>query len=75
MGGSKAPDTNAVTNCLLLCGHCHRAVEAGRAEALQRGYLVSQALDPARVPVWRLTGWVLLTGEGGLVPVTRRGGG
>lgn len=67
MGGSKADDTNVASNCLLLCGVCHRVVEQHRHISLDRGYIVSQGDNPAAVKVWRFDGWVYLTDDGTVV--------
>lgn len=70
MGGSRCPQTNLASNGVLLCAGCHRLIESRRADALELGWLVRQGVDPAGVPVlWRGTDWVLLTSDGGMVPV------
>ena len=57
MGGSRRPDTNALTNLLLVCGSatspdgCHYRIESRPQWALERGYRVPQSADPAAVPV------------------------
>lgn len=50
-GGSRRADTNSPSNLVVLCAHCHAAVEGNRTDALAAGWLVSQWDDPARVPV------------------------
>ena len=55
MGGSTMADTNSPANLLLLCGDgvsgCHGRVESNRTRALEHGWLVPFAGDPAAVPV------------------------
>lgn len=71
MGGSKDSATNLASNCLLLCDKCHRWVEAHREEALSKGFLVRQGLNPAGARVMRSGEWVLLNEDGS---ITRRSG-
>jgi 5-methylcytosine-specific restriction protein A len=68
MGGSKADDTNAASNCLLLCGSCHRDIESQRKNSLHYGWIVRQGAKPAEIPIWMEWQWVLLTDEGQVVP-------
>lgn len=64
-GGSRRPDTNSSANLLLLCPPCHESVESRRAEALECGWLVPQACDPASVAVLILRDrWRYLTDAG-----------
>lgn len=55
MGGTVRTDANSPANLLLLCGSgttgCHGWAEANREVALEQGFLVRQADDPASVPV------------------------
>lgn len=51
MGGSRDSVTNSPVNLLSLCAACHLHVESHRAEALEFGWLVPQAGDPARIAV------------------------
>jgi 5-methylcytosine-specific restriction protein A len=66
MGGDKRPETNAVSNAIVLCGHatspdgCHRWVENHRTDALELGLLVSKYDNPAETPVELRVGRVLL---------------
>ena len=64
MGSTKRPETNSIVNALGLCGVCHRHVESWRLEAMECGWLVRQAHDPALVPVLYRRQWALLTAEG-----------
>lgn len=70
MGGTRRTDTNSPANLIPLCGSgtsgCHGYVEANRGEALTRGWLVTQLLNPAEVPVLVDHGsrWVYLSDEG-----------
>jgi hypothetical protein len=70
MGGSKAPDTNRVTNALALCGSCHRWIERehNRTESRVMGWLVLQGHDPAMTPLLYRGKWVFLTDDGGVEP-------
>jgi hypothetical protein len=63
-GGSKAPDTNLASNCVLLCVPCHQSVESNRDDALHEGFLVLQGHRPAEVPVWISWRWVYLKDDG-----------
>jgi len=75
MGGDKRPETNLVSNAIVLCGHatspdgCHRWVENHRAEALALGLLVSRYDNPSDVPVQLRMGLVLLGELGEYIPV------
>ena len=69
MGGSKSPATGQASNALTVCVPCHMHAESNRELALDRGWLVRQGADPARVPVWRYRRWVFLDDEGGICPV------
>lgn len=64
MGGTAREDTNSPANILLTCGTgttgCHGRVEAQRAWARARGYLVTQHADPTTVAVQLHTGRLVL---------------
>ena len=64
MGGSKAAEVNALSNCLLACRPCHDWIGRHPAVAYERGWLVSKHRHPAEVPVW-WGRWVLLDEHGG----------
>lgn len=64
MGSTKRPETNYITNSLGLCGDCHRFVESNRTHSLDMGWLVSQYLDPATIPVLYMRRWALLLPNG-----------
>lgn len=69
VGGTRAAAINSPANLLLLCGTgttgCHGLVEAQRAIAYDRGWLVRHPFDPAGAPVRIHPGRVvLLTGWG-----------
>lgn len=55
MGGSKRISTDAHANLVLLHGTgttgCHGYIEAHRDEARERGFNLTQQLDPASVPI------------------------
>lgn len=53
-------------NCLHLCAACHYDIELFRRRALESGWLVSQAADPADVTVLYKGQWVLLDDNGGM---------
>jgi 5-methylcytosine-specific restriction protein A len=77
MGGTLRPETNTASNGLACCRTCHNRTESFRNWAKGNGFIVSQHLNPATVPVWwrcsqdgygkRL---VLLDDVGGKTPVT-----
>lgn len=69
MGGSQLPDTNEVTNLLLLDADCHGVIESERTAAYEGGWLVRQGDDPAVVPVLIRLNLMLLTDDGGYQPV------
>lgn len=58
MGGTTSPAFNSPANVALLCGHgttgCHGWAETYRDDARVTGWLVSQSLDPATIPVMPL---------------------
>ncbi|QGZ16924.1 HNH endonuclease [Arthrobacter phage LittleTokyo] len=66
MGGSRSPATNQAPNLLLVCGtgttECHGWIESQPAQALARGFRVSAAADPAKIPYtdWSGREWLLL---------------
>jgi 5-methylcytosine-specific restriction enzyme A len=66
MGGSRATDTNLVTNALALCPACHRHIEDHRDEAHAYGWLVAPGDDPADIPVVRRQMWARLLPDGGV---------
>lgn len=67
MGGSKDLVTNTPANGVLLCSECHRDIESRRTKALQDGWLLRQAHDPRKVPVfYHSASWRLLTVDGEL---------
>lgn len=61
MGGTSNPSIGLASNCILLCSGCHRRSELNRAEAKERGVIVSQWAEPCEIPVKLYRrGWVLL---------------
>lgn len=66
MGGRRRAYVNLPSNLLLLCSDCHTEVESRRAEALDRGWLVSRWAIPAETPVLveRESRYVYLTDSG-----------
>lgn len=79
MGGSSRDDTHVLSNVLALSHAAHNlgprpAVHLDVAWARERGYLVGQHQHPRLVPVLlRGRARVLLTDDGGYVPLARRG--
>jgi len=74
-GGTWSPE-----NLLHTCGDgtrgCHGWITGERALSRPRGWAVWREENPAEVPVWRRDdAWVLLTADGGLVPVLHHAGG
>lgn len=67
-GGSSAPGINAASNLLWLLPACHDRIENKREWAYQRGLLVLQSADPAKVAVQRYDGLVLLADDGTMRP-------
>lgn len=77
MGGSKADDTNAPQNLILVCGHatgggwgvqgtgCHHAMEARTSAGWEKGWWIKQAENPLEIPVSTWRGPVFLDAEGG----------
>lgn len=62
------------SNCVLLCGTgvqgCHGWVEHNPSTAHAQGFHVRPWEQPGEVPLyWRLSQWVLLTNDGGMVDV------
>ena len=69
MGGSTDEATNRASNLIAICPDCHWLVEHNRLVALEHGLLVRQGADPARVPMLRAEGGlVLLDDAGGTQP-------
>jgi len=66
MGGSKQETTGSAANGLYVHQKCHDRIERNRANALDRGWLVSQYDEPDTVPVKLWYGWRLLTADGGV---------
>lgn len=70
LGGSSRPDTDLISNLIMVCGSgsvsgCHGYLETHRTESLISGLLVRQAVDDvAAVPVHLACGWVLLAPDG-----------
>ncbi|MBM4558238.1 HNH endonuclease [Rhodococcus hoagii] len=65
MGGTRRESTNTASALLALCQPCHALVESQRLEALDAGWLVSQAAEPRNVAVTRRGRTVLLDDFGG----------
>ena len=65
MGGVDNEWTGLASNGLLLCGRCHRWVEANRPESIERGWLVQLGDDPELMPVLLHSGRVVLLDRDG----------
>ena len=68
MGGTTTEESRSPANGLWLHFRCHERVERNREHAVEMGWLVPQAHDPAEVPVFLAVGWVLLSPEGTYLP-------
>lgn len=66
MGGSSQPDTNQSANLICLCSPCHNWIESNRKQALENGWLVTQAQIPSEELVMWRGHWTKLDNEGGL---------
>jgi len=69
MGGTSAPDVNLPSNLLTVCGNgvegCHGLIEAHRAAAYERGWLLRGGDVPSQVPILHaLHNWCYLTDDG-----------
>ena len=73
MGGTRDPEINSAANLMAVCGSgttgCHGWLESHRAEAKEKGYLVSQWDEPSKVAVLILgQKFLYLDAEGGYLP-------
>lgn len=79
MGGSKAADTNAPQNLILVCGSatspdgCHYRMESRPSYASEHGWRVGQWENPLDVPVTTWRGPVWLHADGTWTHVTDAG--
>ena len=65
MGGTSRLETNLASNGIALCRRCHMYVESERDWARNKGFLISQHVDPEFAPIhWRLAQWCLLKADG-----------
>lgn len=57
---------HAMGNLMRICATCHRRVHSVPQWATAKGYTVSavQDIDPASVPLWTFSGWMLLRDDG-----------
>lgn len=60
-----------VVNGLAVCSPCHNHFHAHPAEAVERGWIVKSAADPAEQPVLRHGCWVRLLPDGGVEEVKK----
>ena len=65
MGGVDNEWTGLASNGLLLCGRCHRWVEANRPESIEHGWLVQHGDDPELQPVLLHSGQLVLLDRDG----------
>lgn len=68
MGGSVDPACGTPANALAIHPQCHRRVEVNREDATERGWIVLQGADPARVPVRLWDGYWMLATDGSMRP-------
>lgn len=73
-GGSRRPDTNEVSNALVVCRSCHNRIEAREAYADVNGWWLPQwtdgaPTDPKCVRVLWFGSWVFFDDEGGVTYV------
>lgn len=64
MGGSKDTASGTAANGLWVHPSCHAKIESDREKAYEKGYLVYQGHDPAKVPVKIGLHWYLLDEDG-----------
>jgi hypothetical protein len=69
-GGSRRPETNLPSNCLVLDDMCHLWVESYRTLSYANGWLLKSGQFPADVPVLRRNVWVQLRDDGSVIPHT-----
>lgn len=57
---------HAMSNLMRICTTCHRRAHSVPLWATAKGYTVSavQDIDPASVPLWTFSGWMLLRDDG-----------
>lgn len=67
MGSTNRPESNSAANLISLCRSCHEWIESNRTEALEHGWLVPQAQEPAEVDIWWRGKKARLDDLGGLV--------
>lgn len=60
-----------VVNGLAVCEPCHRYFHANPAEAMEKGWIVKSAADPAEQPVLRQGAWARLLPGGEIEEVKR----
>lgn len=63
-GGTRRPDTNTASNCLLACLMDHNRIESYRSRAYDNGWLVRSMQSPLKTPVLYRGEWRLLDDEG-----------
>lgn len=72
MGGTRVD--SGPENLLLLCGSgttgCHGWIESHREEAHEQGWLLHRHEMPYKVPVAYRGQWMLLTGDGLVLPLS-----
>lgn len=64
MGGTKDAVAGCAANGVWVHPHCHAMIESNRADALEKGWLVSQSQDPRKVPFKKHDGWAVLHEDG-----------
>lgn len=68
-GGSSSLEVQSAANIIWIHPECHEHIESFRAISYQRGLLVFQSADPAKVPVLLHSGWHLLADDGSMTRV------
>lgn len=55
-----------MSNLMCICNTCHRRVHSNPKWAQSKGYIVSavQNINPASIPLWTFSGWLLLREDG-----------
>ena len=71
MGGSTRNSTESPANYLITCVSDHlELIEMERSKALDKGWLVTQGMDPEEIPVKLWDGWYYLLDNGKRLEIT-----
>ncbi|UAW08545.1 HNH endonuclease [Mycobacterium phage Leozinho] len=63
-GGTRRPETNLPSNCLMVCYLDHNRIESHRTLSYDNGWLVRSTKNPLETPVLYRSQWVLLDDDG-----------